>query len=174
MERDPRRRRPRRLSRPLLAAALATAVAAPLALADGDPASDVLPSSDVYFPYTPKAGKRLRTELLAVLRESRRHHYVVKVALIQSPGDLGAYPEMMGHPATYARQLAAELSFVKRLHLLVIMPNGFAGHGLAKGWKRALRGVRDDAPRHSNGLVRAAIEAVPRLARQAGHPLPKR
>ena len=170
MGRDPRRRRAG-LSRTLLAAAVVAALAAPLARADGDPASDVLPGSDVYFPYSPKAGRHLRQELTTLLQRSRRHGYVLKIALIQTAADLGAYPAMMGHPRTYMRQLAAELSYLKRLHLLVIMPSGFAGFGLAKGWRAQLRHVRIDAAKHSNGLVRAAIAAVPRLARQAGHPL---
>jgi hypothetical protein len=162
----------RRLSRAALLGAVVAALAiAPSALADGDPASDVLPNSDVYFPYSPVARKSLRQDLVKLLARSRSKHYVVKVALIESPGDLGAYPQLMGHPDKYVRQLAAELGFIKKLHLLVIMPKGFAGYGLAKGWKAALHSVRIEVAKKSNGLVRAALDAVPRLARLMGHRL---
>jgi hypothetical protein len=163
----------RRLSRAAVLGAVVVALAiAPSALADGDPASDVLPNSDVYFPYTPVAKKSLRQDLVKLLKQSRSKHYAVKVALIASPADLGAYASLMGHPRSYLRQLAAELGFIKKLHLLVIMPKGFAGYGLAKGWRRALDSVNIRASKKSNGLVRAALEAIPRLARVAGHPLP--
>lgn len=54
----------------LLAAALAL-TAAPAALADGDPASDILPAQDAYYPYTPAVSKPLVTALNGLLARVR-------------------------------------------------------------------------------------------------------
>jgi len=159
-------------------AALATVAvlalaAAPTALADGDPASDTLVGSDVYFPYAPVAKKSLRTQLRTLTRTSRRNHYKIKVALIQSPADLGSYPQLFGHPTRYARLLYSEITYFvgKRTHLLVVMPQGFGGQHLPRGWRAALHHVRVDRSARSNGLVRAAITGVLKIAQLGGHPL---
>src|SRR6478672_4673686 len=72
-----------------------TRAAAPgAALADGDPASDVLPSQDAFFPYAPQASKPLVVALDKVLKEIRGKDFPVKVAVIGSQADLGSYPTM--------------------------------------------------------------------------------
>src|SRR5437868_3374452 len=92
----------------LLATALALAVA-PAAFADGDPASDVLPSQDSFYPYTPPVSRPLVTALDKLLKEVRKAGFPMKVALIESAGDLGSYPQLLNSPQRYADLLASEL-----------------------------------------------------------------
>lgn len=147
----------------------------PIAWADGDPASDVLPSQDVFFPYAPPVAGRLRTGLTRVLARAAAAGFPMKVALIESAGDLGAYPQMLNRPQQYANLLAGELptnphgGLRSRPHLLVVMPVGFGGDNLGAGVDEALAPVKIDPAAQSDGLTRAAIEAVARLATANGH-----
>lgn len=160
---------------PRRATALLTAIAVLLApaaaRADGDPASDVLLIQDAYLPYFPAPVKPLAQTLTRLLAQVRKAGYPMKVALIQSAGDLGAYPQMLGKPAPYANLLASEIVFkVKQPHLLVVMPDGFAGRNLGPEAAGLLAKITIDQSAKSDGLVRAALEAVARLATANGRP----
>jgi hypothetical protein len=150
----------RRLVSIALAAGLLAGV--PPALGDGDPASDTLYSGDVYFPYSPKVAPTLQRTMVRVLKTARRHHHPFKVALIQTPADLGAYPSYFGRPERYAKLLFAELSSYgrKKIHLLVVMPSGFGAWNLGEHWRRQVRHIQVHAQHKSNGLADAAIQAV--------------
>jgi GNAT superfamily N-acetyltransferase len=167
--------RPGRALALTLAALLLTA---PAAWADGDPASDVLLSDDVFFPYAPATAKPLQTALVEVLKRARAAGYPMKVALIESAGDLGAYPQMFNQPQAYANLLAGELpgnphgGTRTRQHLLVVMPAGFGGDNLGDRIDEALAPVRVDPAAQSDGLARAAIHAVARIATLNGHAVP--
>jgi hypothetical protein len=157
------------------AAQLALAVLALLpagALADGDPASDVLLAQDVYYPYAPKASKPLTTALDGLLKRVRQAGYPMKVALIETSADLGAYPNLFGDTQSYANLLAKEIAFNSRPHLLVVMPTGFAGDNLGAKVDSALRGITVDQEAKSDGLAKAALAAVARIATSNGHPTP--
>lgn len=162
----------RRLVPALLALAL---IAAPAALADGDPASDVLPSQDAFYPYTPQASKPLVRALDRLLAQVRKSGYPMKVALIGSAADLGSYPTMYNNPQRYADLLASELpinphgSVRDSLHLLVVMAGGFGGKNLGDRVDEALAPVEIDPEAGSDGLVRAALAAVARIATVNGH-----
>ncbi len=125
-----------------LALALVAAAAAldgarpPAALADGDPASDVLVYQPVFFPYTP-APPALQRELTGLVRSANQQGYRIRVAVIQSPRDLGSVPMLFGHPSVYARFLSSELSSIWRNRVLVVMPSGY---GLAQGARLVRRG----------------------------------
>ena len=155
--------------------ALAAALAAPVAAhADGDPASDVLLLEDLYTPYFPAPKKELVAKLQDRLREARRAGYPMKVAMIQTPGDLGAYPDLFEKPAPYAKLLASEIVFkIKDPHLVVVMPNGLSGRNLGHGGDEAIAGIEIDKAKQSDGLVEAATEAVEKVAAANGHPLPE-
>lgn len=149
------------------------------AAADGDPASDVLLSQDAFLPYAPKTAPRLGNALTNLLKRTRQAGYPMKVALIESPGDLGANGTLFGRPLDYANLLAQELGTMRHgnkageeLHLLVVMPAGFSGTGLGDRVDQALAPVRIQADAQSDGLARAAIEAVARLASANGHSTP--
>jgi hypothetical protein len=121
-----------------LGAALAAASAPPpAALADGDPASDVLAYQPVFFPYSP-APAALRRELNGLVQSANRQGYGIRVAVIQSRRDLGSVPFLLAKPpSVYARFLGAELSSFWRQRVLVVMPSGY---GLAQGAHLVKRG----------------------------------
>lgn len=163
----------------LLTLALALALpAAPAALADGDPASDILPSQDAYYPYTPPVSRPLVTALNGLLKKVRAAGFPMKLALIESQGDLGSYASLFNSPQRYADLLASELptqpdkKVTDAFHLLVVMPGGFGGEHLGDGVNRALDPITIDVTAGSDGLARAAIEAVARLATVNGFPTP--
>lgn len=165
-------------ARRILAVALAALLAAvPLARADGDPASDVLLADDVFFPYAPPTSRALHDPLVAVLQAAKAAGYPMKVALIEAPGDLGAYPQMFNQPQNYADLLAGELppavrgASRVRPHLLVVMPGGFGGDNLGDHVDEALAPVAIAGAAQSDGLARAAIRAVARIATANGHPV---
>jgi hypothetical protein len=153
-----------------LAAVALTLLAAPAAHADGDPASDVLPSQDAYYPYSPAASKPLVAALDKLLKQVRDGGYPMKVALIETAADLGSYPTMFNNPQEYTNLLASELptnphgSVKDELHQLVIMPGGFGGKALGDRVDEALDPVEIDTESQTDGLVRAALEAVARIA----------
>jgi hypothetical protein len=162
-----------------LVAALALLVSPAAARADGDPASDILLGEDVFFPYAPETAPRLSDALTGLLERTRSSGYPMKVALIEGEGDLGANADLFGRPLDYANLLADELRTLRHgqagdedLHLLVVMPSGFSGAGLGPRVDEALEPVRIEAAAQSDGLARAAIEAVARLASVNGHAIP--
>lgn len=99
----------------------------------------------------------------------------MKVALIDSQGDLGSYANLFNSPQRYADLLASELptqsdkKVTDAFHLLVVMPGGFGGEHLGDGVNSALDPIQIDVTAGSDGLARAALEAVARLATVNGH-----
>ncbi len=146
----------------ILAAAILTALLAPaLALADGDPASDVLLGEPVFYPYQPPVSKALQKQLNAAATAAR-----IKVALIASPVDLGVIPDLFDKPGQYAKFLDQEISFQNsKQRLLVVMPAGYGVEGLSA---KAVSSLPKPAGKTSDDLARAAI---PALAKLVGHPL---
>jgi hypothetical protein len=167
----------------LAAAACATAVAP--ALADGDPASDVLLFQRAFFPYAAPSNDA-KAQLLGAVAAAKRAGYTIRVAVIQSRRDLGANPELYAKPQLYATFLDAELRSARYFGALaVVMPQGF---GVAPGGKLTHNGKRFQA-RPSGPLLRAitplppprttdpdtltlaGVRAVKRIAAAAGHPI---
>jgi len=152
----------------LLLAALALAVPA-TALGDADPASDVLLLQNTFVPGSPLPSGGLSEQLRGVTQRAHRAGFALKVAVIGSPSDLGAIPGMFGHPQRYAGFLGTELTAGKlTVPLLVVMPAGFGSFELrAAGALHALAAP----PADSDGLVRAAIDAIEKLSAAEGHPV---
>ena len=96
----------------------------------------------------------------------------MKVALIQTPADLGAYPNLFGDTQNYANLLAKEIAFNSKPHLLVVMPTGFGGTNLGANVDSALKGIKIDAAAKSDGLAQAALVAAARIATANGHQTP--
>ena len=88
----------------LLLAALASS--APSAIADGDPASDVLLGQNVFVPYSPLS-PTIKRRLYAVCDAAQRAGYPLRIALIASKSDLGVVPSVFGKPRVYARFLSS-------------------------------------------------------------------
>ena len=152
----------------LVAAALTFAMA-PSARADGDPASDYLITQKVFFPYDLKVPPAKQQQLVALVDAANRAGFTLRVALISSSYDLGSITSLWQKPQTYARFLGAELKYVYKNRLLVVMPNGF-------GFNRPGRSA---APEYAvlakipvrpgpTGLVDSSLAAVQALAKASG------
>jgi hypothetical protein len=146
--------------------ALACVWSAPPARADGDPASDVLATQQLFLPQDAPAPPAQQTQLTEFLQEAARGGYPIRVALIASATDLGSVTALWRQPQLYARFLGQELSLAYHGPLLVVMPNGFGLYHLPPGSTTHLATANTSA-----GLVSAAVTAVRRLAAAAGHPL---
>ena len=103
---------------------------APAALADGDPASDILIPPDVRVYMTNGAkSSDLEKKLASTAQQVTDAGLPIKVAVNGNKTDLGAVPQLWGKPQTYAKFLGAELRFVYKDTLLVVMPQGFGING---------------------------------------------
>jgi hypothetical protein len=156
--------------RVLAAASAAALVLAPVALTDGDPASDYLLSQKTFVPFDAKVPSEQAQALNGIVTDAKRKGYTVRVAIISRPFDLGAVPSLWRKPKTYARFLGQELFFVYKGRLLVVMPNGY---GVSRGGKPLASGqhVVDALPKPGSGgaaLAAAATRAVRKLATQEG------
>jgi hypothetical protein len=152
----------RRLA-PLIALAL---VAAPLAHADADPASDVLYTQRIYLPFfngkvTPEHARALKSVVDAAWAKG----YPVKVALIPGPNDLGGVYQMYGKPQPYAEFLGQELVFLYKGPLVTVMPQGLGvfhyKHPVARE-QALLKPI--PIGKGPDGLADAATAAVAKLA----------
>ena len=142
------------------------------ALADGDPASDMLLVQNVFYPFSPPVAPAIQRTLNAETAAAKRAHFPIKVALIASPADLGAIPSLFAKPQQYASFLDVEISFFGgKQPLLVVMPNGYGVQGLSAAATAAAARLRPPAGRTSDDLARAATVAVAKLAAAAGHPV---
>jgi hypothetical protein len=161
-----------RLGAVVLVVALAALTGAQVARADGDPASDVLYTDRVFFPYSVGTSKSARETLLSTVAASERAGYPIRVALIAGTADLGAVTVLWTKPRKYAAFLSLELSFVYTGPLLIVMPSGFGfAHYKQKTVREyaALSTVRVVAGQ--DGLATTAVNAVRVLAARSGHPI---
>lgn len=140
------------------------------ALADGDPASDVLASQSLFLPQDAGASASQQAQLASLMSTAARSGYQIHVAVIASPADLGSIGELWRQPRTYAHFLAQELSLTYRGPLLVVMPDGYGVYGPSgeASGQSALAGLPSPGAR----LGAAALTATSRLAAAEGHPLP--
>jgi hypothetical protein len=158
----------------VLVIVVAVALLAPAAArADGDPASDVLLTQDVFLTYSVGVPQQQARELRAVVAAARKAGVRVRVALIATPADLGAVPVLFGQPKRYAQFLGSEIRFVYPGRLLVVMP---AGYGVSRAGSLIPReqGALDKLSKPAAGgagLAEAADTAIRRLAALHGKPL---
>jgi hypothetical protein len=152
----------------VLAAAL-LACAAPSARADGDPASDYHLTQKVLFPFDVKAPKAKQQQLVALVDEANSKGFPIRVAVIGSSYDLGSITSLWRQPQTYARFLGAELTYVYKNRLLVVMPNGFGFNrpGQNGAAERAVLAKLNVDP-SPTGLVDSSLTAVQALAKASG------
>jgi hypothetical protein len=137
------------------------------ALADGDPASDVLASQPLFAPADGSFAQGRLAQLNGLLAAARRQGVPLRVALIASPTDLGSVGELWRKPQSYARFLGQELSEVYRGTVVVVMPNGVGMYQHPEaGSTASLVAVRP-----KGRLIDTAIGTVQALAQAAGHPL---
>jgi hypothetical protein len=156
--------------------ALVALSAAPAALADGDPASDVLVNTTLFNPIDSGIPFATVDRLQGVLGLSAKAGFPIRVAMINSATDLGTVTSLWGKPPyEYAEYLWEELRNLYDGQILVVMPNGFGlwgpPHGRFAVTKAELK-VRALAPGKGVSLADAAMTAVPLLARADGHTVP--
>lgn len=151
---------------------LAGLVLGPKALADADPASDVLLGQNVFYPYNPPVSSTLQAELNGETAAAHKARFPIKVALIASPFDLGALSTLFGRPAQYASFLDQEISFATKVPLLVVMPSGYGTEGLSHAGDAVVASLAKPSGRSGNALAQAAIDAVRKIATAAAHHLP--
>jgi hypothetical protein len=167
----------RRVCLAFSAAVLAAACVPAPALANGDPASDVLITDFVFLPYEAPSREQ-EDKLRRVVDSARTAGQTVRVAVIHSPRDLGAVTNLYGHPQEYANLLSRELQNPvepgARGHseeLLVVMPAGYGTKNVPGGVERMLRGVDLASDASPDDLAAAAGWAVQELAKASGRPI---
>ena len=154
-------------------AALAALLAVPSAGANGDPASDVLITQQVFLPVEAPISSGARDELTKTVAAANERGYKIRVAVIAFTGDLGTAVSLWRHEQSYAKFLAAELAFVYRGRLLIAMPSGFGFNQRRKPVakeRRVLAGV--PVGKTPTALTESATEAVRALAAADGVELP--
>jgi hypothetical protein len=153
--------------------ALVALLAPAAAHADGDPASDVLYTGLVFYPFDASFDASLQSRLNELTANAKAAGVPIKVALILKRTDLGVVTALWLKPQEYARFLAAELAFLYKGPLLIVMPNGFGFWNGGKPVAKQLALLRTVPIRPGpDGFVQTATGAVQKLAAQAGHPLP--
>jgi hypothetical protein len=165
------------LWRALLAVLLIATAWPASAHADGDPASDVLITDDVFLPYQQPSADQV-AKLRRVIAASRSAGQPVRVAVIHDTRDLGAVVNLFGHPQEYANLLSRELqnpveSGAKghQEELLIVMPAGFGTKNVPAKVDHMLRGVELPSDASPDALVGAAGWGVQELARASGKPI---
>ncbi len=149
----------------LAALAAILLVALPTAArADGDPASDVLYTQDVFVPYPPPAPSAVRALRRSVAAAYARR-YRIKVAVIATSSDLGAVPELFGKPSAYARFLGQEIAPIFVGPLLIVMPAGFGIYdgGRSTAAEERVLASLDAGGSSADVLTHAATTAVQKL-----------
>jgi hypothetical protein len=139
------------------------------AKADGDPASDVLATEQLFLPQDAAVPVAQQEQLARVLQAAAASGYPIRVAIVASPTDLGSVTALWRQPQNYAQFLGQELALTYHRPLLVVMPNGFGLYHF-NGPSTAERSLLP-AISSREGLGVAALTAVQALAREAGHPL---
>jgi len=143
--------------------------AAGSARADGDPGSDVLLYSNLFFEGDANISIAQQVQLGDLLDATTAAHAPVRVAIIAKPDDLGSVTSLWQRPAEYAKYLGIEVSGAYDGRLLIVMPGG-----LGVDYKGApdladdtlLAGIHPGAG--ASSLVAAAQSGVRRLEAAAG------
>jgi cytochrome oxidase Cu insertion factor (SCO1/SenC/PrrC family) len=146
---------------------------APAAHADGDPASDVLVYQNLFVTSESGMSVAQQEEVTNLLGTAARDGFPVRVAIIASPFDLGAVPQLWQKPAAYASFLGIELSLIYQQRLLIVMPDGFGfnwtGHPAAAAGELL---AKVPIGTGGTGLTTATVTAVRTLAAASGVKLP--
>lgn len=156
----------------MLLAFVAALLLVPAALADADPASDVLYTQPVFYSLDQLPSNAAQQRLNQVVKSATKAGYPVRVALIGKAPDLGGVTALWGKPHQYARFLGLELAFLYKGNLVVVMPQGigYAKHGKSsQSADDLLRSIRVENT--NDGQADAAVAAIAKLSRAAGHPI---
>ncbi|HEX6679851.1 MAG TPA: hypothetical protein VF063_04320 [Gaiellaceae bacterium] len=161
-----------------IALGLATAIAALCAAgarANGDPASDVLPFSTVYFSIKSPQSSASGRDLLKITKAAAKKKRPIRVAVIAMPSDLGLIQSLWQKPQPYAEFLGKELFQFARYKgtTLIAMPNGYGVYGpLAAKGRPALARLPKPGTGDLDKLGEDAATATRRIAAANGEVLP--
>ena len=158
----------------LLAALAVGLLAVPAAQANGDPASDILITEQVFLPFEAPISTSASDELTKTVAEANKRGYRIRVAVIAFTGDLGTAVSLWRHPQDYAKFLGSELAFSYSNRLLIAMPAGF---GFYRGKKPTAKEqrilVKLQPGKTPTALTESATQAVRALAAANGIVVPK-
>jgi hypothetical protein len=161
------------MRRALLAAAVMAVLAVPVARANGDPASDVLITQQVFLPAEAPIPASAAEELQKTVAAANQRGFTIRVALIVFTGDLGTAVSLWKHPQSYARFLGSELAFVYTKPLLIAMPSGFGVYHRNKPVAKEQRVLARVPPgKTPTAVARQTTKAVRALAAADGITLP--
>jgi hypothetical protein len=150
----------------LLLTLVALAALPSFAVADGDPASDVLIANTLYTPVAQKISPPVLAELQTTIREANAGGFKVRVALILDRTDLGAVPQLFGEPVKYVKLLASELVYAWKGAVVAVQPSGVGVQNvepLAPAQKLA-DSVAVAKPASADALAEAANTTIRKLA----------
>lgn len=161
----------------LALAAVLAGSAAGTARADGDPASDVLLSDNVFLSFQSPYGSAEGRALEALAKQAKEQGFPMRVAVITQLADMGSVGGLYGKAQRYADFLASEIRFVYRGTLVIAMngkPGGFGVHGpgATPAARRELERMKlpSSSPTAAE-LARLAAVAMQRVAAASGHQL---
>jgi hypothetical protein len=162
------------MKRVALVALAAMLVAVPAAQANGDPASDVLITQQVFIPFEAPISKSAKDELIKTVAAANERGYKIRVAVIAFTGDLGTAVSLWRHPQSYSKFLGSELAFVYTNRLLISMPSGFGFyHGRKPVLKEKAVLAKIPPGKTPTALTESTTQAVRALAAADGVVLPK-
>jgi hypothetical protein len=157
------------VKRAAVVAALVVLTLPASARGNGDPASDVLLTTQVFLPFEAPISKSAADELTSTVAAANRQGYRIRVAVIAFSGDLGTAVSLWKRPQDYSRFLWSEIAFVYANRLLVAMPSGFGFHNGKKPVAKELRVLSKVKPGTTpTPLAQSAADAVRALARSKG------
>jgi hypothetical protein len=157
-----------------LASAIA-ALCAAAASANGDPASDVLPFSNVYYSIKNPQSAAPGRDLLKITKVAAEQKRPIRVAVIAMPSDLGLIQSLWQKPQPYAEFLGKELVQFARYRgtTLIAMPSGYGIYGpLAEKGRPALARLPKPGTGDVDKLGADAATATRRVAAANGDILP--
>jgi hypothetical protein len=157
----------------LVLAAVALLVPA-AARANGDPASDVLLTDQVFLPFEAPISDSAKKDLRSTVAEANKKGVKVRVALIAFTSDLGTATALWAHPQDYSEFLGKEIAFTYAGPLLVSMPAGFGFYDQGRpvtSEQRVLATVKTATV--PTALAESTTAAVRALAAAKGITLPK-
>jgi hypothetical protein len=145
------------------------------ARANGDPASDFLPLTNVFLSLKQPKQYSSGRDLLALTADAKKKGLPIKVAVIAQPPDLGLIQSLWQKPQAYATFLGKELLAFARYRgtLIVTMPNGFGinGPGATAAGKRALASLSKPNTTDLDKLGETTVTGVVEVARANGKKL---
>jgi hypothetical protein len=144
------------------------------ARANGDPASDVLLTDQVFLPFEAPISDSAKNDLRKTVAEANKKGFKLRVAVIAFTSDLGTATALWAHPEDYSKFLGKEIAFVTTDPLLVAMPAGFGFYNQDQPVASEQQVLKKIQPgRIPTALAESTTAAVRALAAAKGITLPK-